>query len=118
MAINVYTSHVNTPIRVKYFAHKHFNNDTALKETKNVKGVFYARKHGTTETSSYITAAGAKAIMTKMQLYTDDFIDDLEIDDFVVFKGKKLLVVAIEDADRVRHRGKVSWQGSIITVRG
>lgn len=117
MGINVYTSHANTPYRIRYFDHKYINDDTALTDTKKVKGVFYARKHGNTRQASYITSAGIKTIKTEMQLYTNDHIENLKIDNFIYFEGKKWLVHSIEDVERVKHRGVISWQDKIITVR-
>lgn len=117
MGINVYASHANTPNRIRYFDHKYINDDTALTDTKKVKGVFYARKHGNTRQASYITSAGMKVIKTEMQLLTDDFIDNLKIDNFILFQGKKWIVHSIDEIEPENHRGINPLLSKIITVR-
>lgn len=117
MAINVYESRAGLPHRIKYYDHKYFNNDTALKDDKKVKGIFYARKEGTPRKSSYITASGAKTIKSEMQLFTPDLVDDLEVDDFVLFEGKKWLVILIEMKQETKSKTQVVYDAKVITIR-
>ncbi len=117
MAINIHASHNNFPLRIRYYPHKYFNDDTVLKDTKKVKGVLYARKYGNTKTYSYITQSGLKTQRTEMQLLTPDYVNNLELDDFIIYRGKKWLVVALDDVEVEEHKGKSISEDVIITVR-
>lgn len=117
MAINIYKSRTSLPHRIKYYEHKYFNDDTALKETKKVKGIFYARKHGTPSKFSYVTANNVKTIKSETQLFIEDIIDDLEIDDFVLFEGKKWIVVLIEEVPEVKSNTQIAYDAKVITIR-
>lgn len=117
MAFNPNTTHSSLNLRVKYYGHKYKDNDTKLLTDDKVKGLFYARKHANTTTDNYITQTGIKTVKKEMTLYTDDFIHDLEQDDFVVLENRKWIVTKQEEVIIAGFRGKRNWQGVIITLR-
>lgn len=117
MAINLSVSHADTPYRVKYYAHKYFSDSTALKSTDKVKGLFYAKKMDGATKTSYMTRDNAKVKKVELTIFTRDFVDDLEQDDFLLFAGEKWIIKTIVSEDLTDHKSNNIFQGTTIQIR-
>lgn len=117
MAINLGVSHAKFPYRIKYYDHAYVDDDTKLIEGETVKGLFYARKHTSVVTISYVTQAGIKLQKKEISLYTEDKIKNLEVDDFIIFEKEKWLVQSIDEAPISDTKDKSNFSGYIIKLR-
>lgn len=116
MAINIGVNRAGYNMRLKYYSHIHYNDDTALKSKVEIKGLFYAKQVGGLKMENYLTSTGLKTFKSAMVLETPDLIKSLEPDDFILYAGKKWIITSIEKMpdNSVAQRGADLWR---ITVR-
>ena len=114
MSLNLKISHARFPYKIKYYSHEYIENDTALLPLDKVKGVFFARKISNVVKTSYVNQAGMKSIKETLTLYTEDFINNLVNDDFLIFQNKKWLITKIEQTDLSDLK---QWRGYEIQIR-
>lgn len=117
MAINRQTTHTSTGLRLKYYDHQYQDTDTSLIPTLTIKGLFYGRKQTNIKKENYITQAGQKTTKENMVIYTDDIIDDLTIDDFILYNNNKWIVEGVEEVVQTKFRGRKAWSGKNIYLR-
>lgn len=98
MAINVGVNRAGYRMRLKYYGHVKFENDTAIRDDIKIKGIFYAKQVSGLKENSYITSTGINTNRKFMVLETPDNISGMNVNDFILYSGKKWIIVEIEES--------------------
>jgi len=75
-------------------------NNNKLTRSETVLGIFYSKDYEPVRTLSEVVN-GVKHTKTTVKLLTNDYIPNLEVDDYVLFDGGYWIVETVDKADIV-----------------
>ena len=104
MAININTKRNKNATRCLYYKGQFVDNQSKLISNAVAEGVFYAQdKEPYREYTEVVNGVGRIKVKTLI-IQTNDFIPDLETDDFVLYEGDLWRVVAISKDDQEKNK--------------
>ena len=126
MGIDLNTSRFDKPKRCKLFKRLYKNEDNNTTETENIKleanlsvsGIFYAKDKDTFVTQT-ISMGNIKKTQTIGSIITEDRVDNIEVDDFVLYGGSMFIVdnIVINDSNTNKEFSSRPTQVTEIRLR-
>jgi hypothetical protein len=115
MAIDTRTSRSGKSNRNKYYK-KEFVENMKLVQDAKAQGVFYSNDEAPFS-STAISSGNIMKKQTTGTLVTEDIVDDLEVNDFVMNDGNLYLVVSIDREDNDDQKWFSNFPSKITKIR-
>lgn len=115
MAIDTRTSRSEKSNRNKYYKKQYVENMKLVKDAK-AQGVFYSNDEQPF-TSTAVSSGNIMRKQTTGTLVTEDIVDDLEVNDYVLESGNLYLVIGIEREDNDNQKWFSNFPSKITKIR-
>lgn len=116
MAIDLRNSRNNYATRCKYYKAEYVDNNTRLIPNAIAKGVFYSKDKVPYREYTENANGVARMKVRTVTIETNDYIPDIEADDFVLYDGNLWRVHALTKDDLEKNKYYSSRPTTITTI--
>ena len=116
MAINLNTKRNKHSRRCLYYKARYINNNTELISNAVAEGVFYVMDKVAYKEYTEVLNGVARTKVKTLTIETNDYVPNLDCDDYVLYEGDLWRVVSVEKDDQEKNKFFSSRAATTTTI--